>query len=243
MSTEGMQTIIERGAVKAVDPKQGVFTEEGLIEIADAMILGGVTGGGMGVVGAVGEHRNARREDTISQLKGRSWESEPGRWASIQNADEQGVDILNSDGQAVRLAYRDMRTTPQDLLNRLNALPPTQRGQPGLPPVIPPPAPAAPTAPPPVAPAPTPTTPPTPNVTVGEAVTWNRRTGDALPVTVKALFFDKSLKEWFATIAAEDGTTYQTAVSALGKKTAPAPPANTEPRNIDGDEIGNAADG
>jgi hypothetical protein len=50
-ATEGAQTVVERGAVSAVDPGKAVFSPEGISEIANAAVLGGLGGGVAGAGG------------------------------------------------------------------------------------------------------------------------------------------------------------------------------------------------
>lgn len=57
--TEGAQTVIERTIAKVVDQSQEVFDEEGLHQIREAMIAGGIGGGAMGAL--VGVPRTGRR--------------------------------------------------------------------------------------------------------------------------------------------------------------------------------------
>src|SRR5574337_642670 len=50
-ATEGAQTVVERGAVSAVDPSKETFSQEGISDIANSAILGGLGGGVAGAGG------------------------------------------------------------------------------------------------------------------------------------------------------------------------------------------------
>jgi hypothetical protein len=65
--TEGAQTVIERTVAKVVDQNQDIFTEEGLHEIGQAMIAGGIGGGAMGALVGV-PRRGARRPDVDADV-------------------------------------------------------------------------------------------------------------------------------------------------------------------------------
>lgn len=66
--TELAQTIIERTAVKWIDSNQDVFTKEGIIEMVDAGILGGLGGGVMTTTVDVGSLA-VRRADAMMQAR------------------------------------------------------------------------------------------------------------------------------------------------------------------------------
>jgi hypothetical protein len=118
--TEGIQTIIERHAVKWVDDNKAIFTSEGWSEIINATLLGGVAGGALAAPTSLTKQIFEEIESDVADI---------GQSTTADEAIIKGSNIIDSEVDS--LARRDDITiagtrikdlTDRDLLDELSYL-------------------------------------------------------------------------------------------------------------------------
>jgi hypothetical protein len=91
-STEALQTVVERYAVALQDPSKEVFSQQGVDQIFDAFLKGGIAGAGVGVVaegaGSIMDWAKRRGvEPTVENLQ-----------TAAAEGDTQAIDLLRASG-------------------------------------------------------------------------------------------------------------------------------------------------
>ncbi len=115
-STEGLQTVLEKSAVKQVDPTKDIFSAQNTDEIIDSILKGGIAGGGMSAVANVMSPREKTLADTADMVR-KSHEQ------LLARETEQQARELEAKQPEPSSAIREMEAKPDEIFAQAKARP------------------------------------------------------------------------------------------------------------------------